>query len=332
MLILDKIKGFLLAIPFGMKAGDELMTKSNSDADEGSSVHQQAEKKSVLNDLLKGEVSQEVEELRYETFKAEEMANEYQYIGNGQAIKKKGNDSSVKMKRKKFVQYNLDEEYGLHESLEMIENADDRKKDDWKTRKIFKATYKNPNVRFRLENYAYKVRVDLNEEKYKTFIYFIDDDLNRNARPLVNFLKKTKREIESIKEGNNESQLRAYKERNEICNELETFYFKTINATNDVPNGIDYKFSGAVFEGITEEKGYMVIEYSWKHFDGNILLSERFKSKTGEEKFRNKEKREGYIPRPNVDLGEDNLVVRDRDEDNLKKWLEEETQEIEKQD
>lgn len=328
MRLISRIKNILYSIPFGMKAGDEILTTSNTGGEEGSSVHKQMESKTVWQDLINGEMTQQVEELRYETFKAEEMSNEYQYIGNGQAIKKKGDNKTVNNKRKKFVQYNLDEEYGLHESLEMLENTDDRLKDDWKTRKIFKATYRNPNVRFKIENYADKVRVDLSQDSYKTFFYFIDDDLNRNVRPLVNFLKKTKKEIELLKE--NETQLRTYKSKNEICSELDTFYFKTINATNDVPNGIDYKFSSPHFEDITEIDGYVVLEYSWKHFDGNILLSEKYKSKTGEEKFKNKEKREGFRPIINVNEKPEEIVIRDRDEDNLKAWLEEEEVELAK--
>ena len=159
MRVLDKIKGFFMAIPFGMKAGDDILTTSNTDVDGGDSIHQQVEHKIIWNDLLKGELTQEVEELRYETFKSEEMSNEYQYIGNGQAVKKEGTKKSVLNKRKKFFQYNTDQEYGIMESLEMLNNKDDRLKDDWKKRKIFKITYNNNVVKFRLENHVEKIMV-----------------------------------------------------------------------------------------------------------------------------------------------------------------------------
>ena len=210
------------------------------------------------------------------------------------------------------------------ESLTMLESVNNAMKDDWKTRKIFKATYKNPCVRFKLENYADKVKVELTDDSYKTYLYFIDDNLNRNTRPLVNFIKKTKTEIEKIKESGDKNKLRAYKEKNELCSELESFCFTTINATNDVPNGIDYNFTGSHFENIEEIEGYVVILYTWREFDGNILLSERFKSKTAEEKFKNKEKREGYQPVIDVNAKKEEIVIRDRDEDNLMSWLEEE--------
>lgn len=319
--MLNKLKKILYALPFGLKAADEMITTSNTDAEEGSAIHKQVENKSVFQDLVNGELTQQVEELRYETFKAEEMSNEYKYIGNGNAVKKKGSENDVKEKRKKFVQYNSHQEYGFLESMKMLENENNALKDDWKERKIFKATYKNPCVRFRLENYAYKVRVDLTDNSYRTYIYFIDDNLDRKTRPLVNFIKKTKSEIDKIEESGDDKKLIAYKERNELCSEIESFSFTTINATNDVPNGIDYNFREACFEGIEEEDGYVIIVYKWRKFDGNILLSERFKSKTAEEKFNNKEKREGYKPVVDLSAKKEELVIRDRDEDNLREWL-----------
>ena len=319
MKLLKRLKDLLYAIPFGMKAGDELLTTSNVDVDEGSSVHQVMEKKSVLDDLLKGEVTQEVEELRYETFKAEEMSNEYQYVGNGISVKKKGDEEHVSNKRKKFIQYNVDQEYSLSESLGMINRFDLSLIENMVTRKIFKITY-DEFVRFKLENYIYKVRVDLTNDSYKTFLYFIDDDLNRNIRPLVNFIKKTKKEVESLKE--NEIQLRTYKRKNQLYSSIKTFEFTTINASNDVPNGVDYKFTNPTLDNITEEDGFIVLEYSWNDFDGNVLLSERFKSESAEEKFRNKEKREGYIPDvASLTPQEENIEVRDRCQSNIENWV-----------
>jgi hypothetical protein len=58
-------------------------------------------------------------------------------------------------------------------------------------------------------------------------------------------------------------------------------------------------------------------------------LSERFKSDSAEEKFKNKEKREGYKPLIDLSAKEEELVIRDRDEDNLKAWLEEEEIKVE---
>jgi hypothetical protein len=323
MKILEKIKNIAYALPFGMKAGDELMTTSNKSVENGSSIQQKVEKKSVWNDLLNGEVTQEVEELRYEMFKAEELSNEYQYVGNGQARKKKGTDETIANKRKKFIQYNVDIEYSVKESMDLIEAYNEKGLESWKPRKVFKATYSNPFTRFRLENCVHHVKVDISEEPYKTYMYFIDDDLNRQVRPLVNLIKKTKADVERLKESGNDVQLRTYKEKSELFTELYTFGFTTLNATNDVPNGIDYHFKEPTLTDILEEDGYVVLVYSWKIFEGNVLLSERFKSKTAEEKFKNKEKRENYKPTLGINSKQEELVLREREDDVVEGWSEE---------
>lgn len=324
--ILHKLKGLLYGIPFGMKGADEILTATNTDPDNGTSVEQKQEQKSVLNDLLKGELTQEVEELRYETFKAEEMSNEYTYIGSGQAVKKNGESG---LKRRKFVQYNAHQEYSVQESMEMLKSENKAKWDDWKDRNVFKATYKNPFVKFKLENYVEKVRVELNKDSYKTYMYFIDDYYCRKTKPLVNFAKKTKKEFEALQNEENKKKILSYLEKNELCNELESWSFTTINATNDVPNGIDYNFKSPKLEEIQEEDGYVVLVYSWKNFDGNVLLSEKFKSESAEKKFENKEKREGYVPNA-MDLAktDEPTEIRNREKDNLEDWLDENENEI----
>ena len=53
-------------------------------------IEQQQEQQSVYKDLLKGEVTQEVKELRHQMYFVERKSHEYQYIGGGQ-VKKKNN-------------------------------------------------------------------------------------------------------------------------------------------------------------------------------------------------------------------------------------------------
>ena len=319
--ILKRIKDFLYAIPFGMKAVDEMLTTSKIDSDNTNTIEQQVNQNNVLNDLLKGELTQEVEELRYETFKAEELSNDYVYIGNGLSVKKKGDS---KLKRKKFTQYNMHQEYGILESIGMYENGKESERDDWKNRSIFKIEYKNHCVRFRLENYIEKISVNLKDSTYKTEFYIIDDKYSKKTRPLVNFIKKTNSELNRLKVENNKKKLLSYCEKNEICNDIKSLSFTTINATNDVPNVIDYNFSNAKLDSIREEDGYVVVTYSWKNFDGNILLSDKFKSDSAEKKFKNKERREGYVPNAlDISPQQSKQDKRKIERENIEKWLDE---------
>lgn len=319
MSFIGLLKKYISAFMFGMKAGDEIFTTSNNSIDGGNSVTQKAEQDGVLNDLLQGEVTQEVEELRYETFKAEELSNEYQYIGNGQAVKKSG-DSSIK--RKNFYQYNFHQEYGFNESMSMIASDELKLSDIPPERSIFNIEYDNPCVRFKIENYLFKIKVDLSSDKYKTDFIFLNSKKDRKKRPFLNFAMKTIDEIGKF--SGDKLKYKSYIQKNELLSSIRKLSFKTFNATNDVPNGIDYIFTSPTFESISCNDDYVIITYVWKSFDGNVLLSEKFKSESAEKKFKNKERRENYMPVVDINsLSKDKETVniRNREFDNIQEWL-----------
>ena len=88
--ILKKIRVFFLSIFFSFKKIDNLLVNSNKEADnkiDGSlSIEQESESKSVYDDLLRGEVTERVRELRHEMYYSERKSKEYLYIGNGLVI------------------------------------------------------------------------------------------------------------------------------------------------------------------------------------------------------------------------------------------------------
>ena len=87
----------LYALPFGMKAADEeIMGGNSSSSDDGQSVHQQVSDERVAKHLLKGEITQPVKELRYRTYKVDDEAKNYEYLGGGTAIKKEAKPVDTK--------------------------------------------------------------------------------------------------------------------------------------------------------------------------------------------------------------------------------------------
>lgn len=292
--LIKKLKAILYAIPFGMKAGDEILATSNKETIDGTSIQQQLEHKSVYADLLKGEVTQEVEELRWEMYKAEELANDYKYVGNGQAVKIEQTEEQKKNRRLKFSQHNNDIEYGLQESLKMGESVSDVNKMDYKQRKLCKITYDNPCVRFKLENYFEKVSVNL-KDGIKTKFYFMNDRTNKKLVPLINLLLKHKEDLASF-DSDDIISIKSYIKRQELLSSILSLEFTTFQATNNVPNGIMYKFLSPKFNAITDEGEYVTLEFEWDKYEGGQLLSEKYHSKTAEEKFKNKERRENYKP------------------------------------
>ena len=88
---MNKLKKILLNIwyglPFGLKAaGDEILGSGEADQAR-TEVNQQVTDKRVAKHLLKGEVTQEVEELRYRTYRVANESEKYKYVGNGVAVK-----------------------------------------------------------------------------------------------------------------------------------------------------------------------------------------------------------------------------------------------------
>ena len=293
--IIGKIKNLFLAIPFGMKAGDELLATSNKDDDTGSSMHQKISQNNLLNDLLKGEITQEVEELRYETYKAEEEANNYKYIGNGQAVKVDDSEKKKANRRLKFTQMNGDVEYGLKESLRMAECVgNDYDKMDFKTKKIFRITYDNPCVRFKLENHVEKIDVNLKKNIETTF-YFINDKTCKRSVPLINALKKIKDDLNSFDSDDN-GMIKGYVGKNEILSSMNELEFTTFNPSNNVPSGISYRFINPTFNGIKENGDMIMLSFTWEKYEGGKLLSEIYHSKSAEKKFKEKARRENNRP------------------------------------
>ena len=91
MKILNKLKRLyyklLYSLPFAFKGG-EVITNSTQDApSEGTMVEKKVETQNLGEALLKGEVTQEVEDLRYSTYKVCEESRKYRYDGNGGVVK-----------------------------------------------------------------------------------------------------------------------------------------------------------------------------------------------------------------------------------------------------
>lgn len=85
-----KLKIFIKSFVWGMKNADKTLISSNKD-NNGSNlggIEEHNETHSVYSDLLKGEVTQEVKELRHSMYYVERKSNEYAYGGNGRAIKR----------------------------------------------------------------------------------------------------------------------------------------------------------------------------------------------------------------------------------------------------
>lgn len=82
------IRLFMNYLMQGLRVADNLLTSQNKEDGDGTNIEQKKEVQNVYADLLRGEVTQEVRELRHEMYYAERLSHEYTYGGNGRVVKK----------------------------------------------------------------------------------------------------------------------------------------------------------------------------------------------------------------------------------------------------
>lgn len=73
---------------FGMRGADTLLTTSQKTSDNYSMEVPGSDNGGVFKDILEQKITQEVEELRYTSYKIANESKKYRYIGNGKVLKK----------------------------------------------------------------------------------------------------------------------------------------------------------------------------------------------------------------------------------------------------
>lgn len=283
--IYKKIKLFWYSLFFGMKGVDNLLTSNQKE--QNGSVLEISEDGSdgVFKDILEQKVTQEVEELRYSSYKVANEAKKYRYIGNGKVIKK--------------TETQLSEKHGLIEesdNLPIILIQDNsiicediltslneiNQKENKKIFYDFKLKIKrNILPRFRIENYIKKLVLKESDGNYVIDLYCSKYPSQFSERKDKSFLSELKK-------------IQNKEVRNSDILDFEELSFVTNNAW-----GIDdwFKFSFLDFEyyDIIEFDGHYIIRMGCQSniFMENIL--DKIYSKSAEEKYSKKEMKNNII-------------------------------------
>ena len=172
----------LYALPFGLKAGDEIIAAPTTDGTEGAGIHQTKQAKSVWADLLEGKLTKEAEALRYTMYLAEEKSNEYEYLGNGLAKKRENpiNTKKFRMKNNQVV-------YTQAEALEIIEK-NNNDVNSIPERRLVTIVSQNPAPRFNLTKYVEEIRVDLSSPTMTIELMFENDKRSRRMKPFLSYI------------------------------------------------------------------------------------------------------------------------------------------------
>lgn len=261
----------LYSLPFGLKAVDEeIFTQKGSSKDDNIGVHQVVNENRLSKDLLKGEVTQQVEELRYRDYKVSRESKKYKYLGDGIAIKQT-NDvvSSHLIQENKLIVKTVFEE------LERVDK--ERYSNDEYTLKIVYTDF----PKFKLE-------------KYCNFFEVVDDTIILRFESIpangkidtYTFIKELDYIINNISKENDYSK-------------LNSISFVTYNCIgeNDL---VEYVLNDLKLTLIEKgEKEYKIVfTYNFKTRND---LTEKFYSKTMDEKYKTNAKKELVLDLSNTE-------------------------------
>lgn len=259
-------KKILYALPFGMKGGNEDIFGAPTNSIGGQTINQNVADERVGKHLLKGEVTQSVKELRYRTYKVDDESKSFKYLGNGVAInegKKERNLNHIKFSQEcKLVTSSV---------LDDLKHVN-----DYGTEKYtLDIAYNNPNVKFKLEQFATQIDVELkngidggdssqftNYVVTKLHFSSIPNGYEKKSAPFINELKNLKKMVDSAK---SDEFIKAIFVHSEIASSMFTLNFITYKATNDEPDLISYSFANPMLETIEEENAEFILTFKWDY-------------------------------------------------------------------
>lgn len=285
---MSKIKSWvykiLYALPFGMKAADEeIMGGNSSSSDEGQSIHQQVSDERVAKHLLKGEITQPVKELRYRTYKVDDEAKNYEYLGGGTAIKKEA--KPVDSKR---IHFSQECKLVASDVLEELKRVGTYGTETY----TLQISYNNPLVKFKLEQFANQIDVDINEESKEviTTLHFsnIPDGYEKKSAPFINELKRLLKIYKNIQLISDKHMVDEVYKHNEIASSMISLNFTTYKATNDEPDLKVYSFVFPSFIKAEESNAEIRLTFMWETYDVNDLKAKFFDEKMAK-KYETKE-------------------------------------------
>lgn len=271
--IYSKIRSFMFYLFWGLKSADKIAftTKENS-LNDGSVLEQQNEDNVVYKDLLRGEVTQEVKELRHEMYFSERKSHKYKYLGNGIVTKKNdifdypGKIDKTDGFPLQILQPNIEDTGTLSENLA---ESDYR----LKNKKEFTIDIERDFIpRFRLEEFTNKLVVKRINETAVMLDFYTPIYKSQFNTVHKLFLK----ELEKIYMGNVRSDVIDLKQ-------VEFISFRAFG-TDDLKK---YTYNNVEFDNILIFDGHYVIKFTADIVNDGEDLIDEFYCEEEEEKSRN---------------------------------------------
>lgn len=283
--IYNQIKLFWHALFFGMKGVDTLLTSSQKP--QGGSAFEVSDDAGggVFKDILEQKVTQEVEELRYTSYKVANESKKYRYVGNGKVVKK--NTSQLSERHGSIdesdelpivlIQDNAVICEDVLTTLNEIDKVENKKAFYDYNIKV----QRDILPRFRIESYVKKVVLKAADGNYVLDLYCSKYPSQFSERKDRSFLS----EIKKIQKG---------EIRNSDILEFSEISFVTTNAWG-VDDWFRFTFNDFELYGIIEYDGNYIIRLGCQSTVFMESLLEKVYSESAEQKYKNKEVRENAV-------------------------------------
>ena len=286
--IIKNIGLFFKTLFIGMKNTEETVLYKNDEVLPGNAVIKEVESQRVSKALLKGEITQAVEELRYRTYRIDREAKEYKYIAPTLTLHEEKDDS-------KFVEYeNADnlEIVTVQPNELIIENVIDtfkkidsedgeeveNIKGDFKAKKKYNIDVTRQYIsRFKIEEYTKRLVVRKLDEKHDILDFYVSKYANPDDIKSKGFV----REVEKIRDE---------KIKSDIL-DIEKVHFITNHAYKK-SDMLEYEYNFLSFKGVFEYDGHYILRFKAHILKNGYDLTDRYYSKSMDEKYKNKVKKE----------------------------------------
>lgn len=273
----NKLQLFFYSLFYGIKATEDVVFHQNGIKNNtGSSVIKEIEDQRVSKALLKGEITQQVEELRYRTYKVDNESKQYEYYAPTLALKKNGQDT-------KFMKY--DDSDGLElitiqPNEAMVETVEDGFEQlggrGNATEYRIKIT-RNFTPRYKIEEYMTRIDIKKLDDVHVILDMYFSKYPNISDFKSKGFI----REIEKIRDEKIKSDILDYDEISFITSHAYKI--------NDM---VKFVFKNIWFKEVVEFDGHYILRFKASIKCDNLDLTKKYYSKTMEDKYKNKEKKE----------------------------------------
>ena len=301
--IIQTVQSYWYGLFYGMKqTNDTVFTQAGIDNSIGTEIQQEVNENRVSKDLLKGEVTQQVEELRYRTYKVDRESKQYEYFSPVKALKYETPYGRFERQDSNFVKYENSEDLPvitIQPNNPCIKNVYDGIKDiNFDTVEL---KDKQGNIcidvgdfssiddytikverdftpRFKLENFTTRLVVKkLDDNDNMILDFYVSKYPKEQNMKSIYFVN----EVEKIFNGNTQSDVLS----------LKRVMFTTSHAYR-LEDMIEFRFDKIFYKGIVEYDGHYVLKFKAHAYVNGVDLTDEYYSKSMDEKYRNKEKKE----------------------------------------